>query len=127
MTRRVRKMLSREQLSILGEIDYIIGKARERDSRVVRLGQLILFSSQTGDAWLLDPADGLALCVARDGVKQVYSVLETPDNFQIAWNARYRIEGDVFVVVAPDGSTHSILGYPTKEIERDPNRARRKR
>jgi hypothetical protein len=69
-------MLSRAQLSTLGEIDYIIGTALERDCRVVRLGHLILFSSPTGAAWLLDPADGLALCVARDGMKQVYSVLD---------------------------------------------------
>jgi hypothetical protein len=71
---------------------------------------------------MLDHADGLALCVARDGVRQDYSVLETADNFQIAWNTRYRIEGDLFVVVSPDGCTRSILGYPTNEIERDTNR-----
>jgi hypothetical protein len=101
----------------MGEIDYVIGKAQERDSRVVRLGNLILFSTQTGGAWMLDPADGLALCVARDGVRQNYSVLETADNFQVAWNARYRVEDDAFVVVSPDGRVRSILGYPTREIK----------
>lgn len=116
MTRRIRRMLSRAQLRVMGEIDYIIGKGQERDSRVVQLGNLILFSTQTGDAWMLDPEDGLALCVVQDGVRQNYSVLETPDDFQIAWNARYRIEGDAFVVVAPDGRVRSILGYPIREL-----------
>lgn len=117
MTRRIRTMLSWNQLSITGEIDYIIKKAQECDSRVVRLGNLVLFSTQTGDAWMLDPADGLALDVARYGVMQEYSVLETASNFQIAWNAQYRVEDNVFVVVSPDGRVHSILGYPTREIK----------
>ena len=127
MTRRIRKMLSRDQLSIIGEIGYIVKKALERDSRVVRLGNLILFSTQTGDAWMLDPADGLALCVARDGVRQNYSVLETTDNFQIAWNARYRVEDDIFVVVSPEGCARSIIGYPTGEIKRGTNTVPRRR
>lgn len=118
MTKRNRKILSRDQVSITRESDFIIGKAQERDSRVVWLGNLILFSIQTGDAWMLDPEDGLALCLARDGERQDYSVLETATNFQIGWNAHYQIEDDLFMVVTQDGRMHSILGYPTKEILR---------
>src|SRR5277367_235963 len=33
----------------------------------VTVGQLVLFSTETGDAWLLDPADRLAARLARDG------------------------------------------------------------
>lgn len=109
-------MLSRDQVSIVGEIDYIIGKAQECDCRVVRLGNLILFSTQTGDAWLLDPDDGLALCLSRDGERQDYSALETATSFQIGWNAQYRVEDEVFVVVTQDGRMRSILGYPTRKI-----------
>ena len=39
------------------EIDYIQRRAAEHDGRFVTLGPLILFSTDTGDAWLLDPAD----------------------------------------------------------------------
>ena len=127
MARRIRRMLSRAQLSIMGEIDYIIGKAQERDSRVVQFGNLILFSTQSGDAWMLDPGGNLALCVAQDGVRQDYSVLQTPDNFQIAWNARYRIEGDAFVAVSPDWRERSILGYPTRELRQGTNKMVRRR
>src|SRR5215831_14306986 len=35
--------------------------------RIVTIGQLLLFSTETGDAWLLDPADRLAARLARDG------------------------------------------------------------
>jgi hypothetical protein len=54
MARQIRKRLSLAQLRVMGEIDYIMGKAQERDSRVV-----------------------------QDGVRRNHSVLETPDNCQI--------------------------------------------
>jgi len=38
-----RKRLSRDQVSIHGEIDYIIRKAQEHDSRVVQLGKFVFF------------------------------------------------------------------------------------
>src|SRR5260370_42014771 len=49
------------------EVRYIQNKAAEHDGRVVSFGQLILFSTDTGDAWLLDVSDQLAAPLARDG------------------------------------------------------------
>jgi hypothetical protein len=118
MKRRKQRLLSREEVSINGEADYIIKKAQVHDSRVVRLGGLVFFSTQTGDAWILDPADSLALCLAQDGVRQKFSILETPTNFPISWEAQYFIDGETFTVATKDGSVRTILGYPTREIER---------
>jgi hypothetical protein len=36
------------------EVRYIQRRAADYDSRIVTIGQLILFSTKTGDAWLLD-------------------------------------------------------------------------
>ena len=36
------------------EIRYIQRRAADHDGRVVTIGQLVLFSSETGDAWLID-------------------------------------------------------------------------
>jgi len=47
------------------EIEYIQDRAAERDGRLVTVGPLVLFSTETGDAWLLDPAEHLAARVAR--------------------------------------------------------------
>ena len=117
MRRRKQRLLSREEVSINREADYIIKKAQVYDSRVVGLGGLVFFSTQTGDAWILDPADSLALCLAQDGERQNFSILETPTNFQIAWEAEYLIDGETFTVATKDGSVRTILGYPTREIE----------
>jgi hypothetical protein len=37
----------------------------------------VLFSTETGDAWLLDPADQLAARVARDGDPEEVNFEET--------------------------------------------------
>lgn len=117
MKRRKQERLSREEVSINKEASYIIEKAQSYDSRVVGLGSFVFFSTQTGDAWILDPADRLALCLARDGERQDFSILETPTNFQVSWDAQYRIEGETFTLTTKDGRSRAILGYPTREIE----------
>jgi len=33
---------------------------------VVRFGPIVFFSTETGDAWMLDAEDGQAACLARD-------------------------------------------------------------
>ena len=117
MKRPKQRHLNREEASINWEADYIIKKAQVYDSLVVGLGGLVFFSKQTGDAWILDPADSLALCLAQDGERQNFSILETHTNFQIAWEAEYFIDGGKFTVTMEDGSVRTILGYPTREIE----------
>jgi hypothetical protein len=42
---------------LMEEVHYIQERAAEHDSRVITVPQLLLFSTQTGDAWLLEPAD----------------------------------------------------------------------
>ena len=74
MRRRTRKKQGAGQRWVEGkdfrladEVRYIQNKAAEHDGRVVSLGQLVLFSTDTGDAWLLDVSDQLAAPLARDG------------------------------------------------------------
>ena len=49
-----------KSLRLADEIRYIQRRAADYDGRVVTVAQLVLFSTETGDAWLLDPADQLA-------------------------------------------------------------------
>ena len=81
------------------------------------VGQLILFSTETGDAWSLDPADRLAARLARDGESDPVHVEETDTTFAIAWKSCYRIEGPAFVYADNDsGRVTTILGYPTDQL-----------
>ncbi|MFA7060134.1 MAG: hypothetical protein WC156_04880 [Pedobacter sp.] len=124
MKRKKQRRLTRAEVSINREADYIIKKAQVYDSRVVRLGGLLFFSTRTGDAWILDIEDSLALCLARDGERQSFSILETPNNIQIVWEAQYVIDGERFVVTTTDDRVRTIVGYPTREIENSINKCR---
>jgi hypothetical protein len=99
------------------EIDYIRGRAAEYDSRLVTVGSLALFSTDTGDAWVLDPADHLAARLARDGDPEEVFLEETDTNFAIGWKGNYQIDGDAFVYIDRDTArVTAILGYPTRRL-----------
>jgi len=101
------------------EVRYIQSKAAAHDGRVVTLGQLVLFSTDTGDAWLLDVSDQLAAPLARDGDPEPIHLEETDTNFAIGWKGHYRIEGTAFIYADRDsGRVRAILGYPTQTIAR---------
>jgi hypothetical protein len=88
-------------------------RAAEHDGRFVTVGSLVLFSTDTGDAWLLDPEDHLAAQLARDGDPQDVYFEETDTRFAIAWRGESRIDGDAFVFIDQDSSLIlTILGYP---------------
>jgi len=99
------------------EIDYIQDRAADRDGRLVTVGPLILFSTETGDAWLLNPADHLAARVARDGDPEELYFEETDTGFAIGWKCNYQINGDAFVFIDRDTARiTTILGYPTRRL-----------
>jgi hypothetical protein len=99
------------------EIDYIQSRAAEHDGRLVTVGPLVLFSTETGDAWLLDPADHLAARLARDGDPEELYFEETDSSFAIGWKGNYQIDRDAFVFIDRDtGRVTTILGYPTRRL-----------
>jgi hypothetical protein len=102
---------------LMDEVRYVQDRAAEHDSRVVTLPQLLLFSTQTGDAWLLDPAEHLAVPVARDGDPLPVYIKETEKNFAIGWTGTYGIDGKAFVYSETEsGRVRAILGYPIRLI-----------
>ena len=100
------------------EVRHIQKCAARHDGRIVTLGQLIFFSTETGDAWLLDWEDGLAAPLARDGDPEPIHIEETDANFTIEWKGNYRIEGAAFIYADRQrGGMRAILGYPTQKLE----------
>jgi len=102
---------------LIDEVHYIQDRAAEHTSRVITLPQWLLFSTQTGDAWLLDPAGHLAVPLARDGDPLPVYIEETEKNFTIGWTGTYRIDGKAFVYSETEsGRVRAILGYPMRRI-----------
>ena len=111
-------MVDGKSFRLVDEVRYIQRRAADHSGRVITIGQLILFSTETGDAWLLDPTDRLAAPLARDGDPEPIHIEETDATFAIEWKGHYRIEGAAFVYADRDtGRTRTILGYPTHQLK----------
>lgn len=98
------------------EVRYVQKRAAANDSRVIALPQLLLFSTETGDGWLLDPADHLAVPVAQGGDPLPVHIEETDTTFAIEWMGTYQIDGPAFIYTENSGRVRTILGYPTRQI-----------
>jgi hypothetical protein len=99
------------------EVRYIQSRAAEHDSRIVTIGQLLLFSAESGDAWLLDVTDQLATPIACDGDPLSFRIEESDTNFSVNWMGSYRIDDEAFTYREKNsGKVRSIIGYPTRQI-----------
>ena len=81
-------MVDGKTLRLADEVRYIQRRAADHDGRIVTIGQLVLFSTDTGDAWLLDPSDQLAARLARDGDPEPIRIEENDTAFAIDWKGR---------------------------------------
>ena len=112
-----RQIVDGKGFRLADEIRYIQDKAADHDGRMVTIGRLILFSTDTGDAWLLDVTDQLAARLARDGDPEPIHLEETDASFAIEWKGHYHIEGSAFVYAdRVTGRVTTIFGYPTQKI-----------
>ena len=112
-----RRRVDSKSFRLADEVCYIQERAAERDGRIVTVSQLILFSTETGDAWLLDPSDRLAARLARDGDPEPFHFEENEATFAIGWKGQYRIEGAAFVYTDSEtGKIVTIHGYPTDKL-----------
>ena len=106
-----------KDLRIKEEVRYIQRRAAQFDSRIIGLGHILSFSTATGDAWLLDPADHLAARIARDGTPEPIDIEETDTSYRIRWKGDYQIDGDAFIYSDREtGRVVTISGYPTQKI-----------
>jgi hypothetical protein len=117
---------SRESLNLAKEIRSIQHRAAERDGRMVSIGPLVFFSTESGDAWILEPAGQLATRLAMDGDSLPALIEETDTDYAIGWQGRYRIEGAAFIYEDHlTGRVTAIRGYPVKLLQRVINNANR--
>ena len=104
-------------IRLADEVRDIQQRAANHDGRIVTIGQLVLFSTETGDAWLLDRTDLLAARLAQNGEAEPIQIVETAATFAIEWTGSYRINGPAFVYSDRDtGRVITILGYPTDKL-----------
>jgi hypothetical protein len=107
------QIVAGQDFRLADEVRYIQRHAANHHRRIVTIGQLVLFSTETGDAWRL------AARLARDGDSEPIHIEDTDTTFAIGWKGRYRIEAAAFVYSDNDsGRVTTILGYPTDQLAR---------
>ena len=72
-----KRMVDGKSFRLADEVSYIQRRAAEHDSRIVSIGQVVLFSSESGDAWMLDPSEHLAARLASDGQPEPIHIEDT--------------------------------------------------
>ena len=116
-TRSGRQWVKGKSIRLADEVRSIQRRAAAHDGRVVTIDPLVLFSTDTGDAWVLDTSDRLATPLARDGDPLPVHIEETDTDFAIGWTGHYRIDGAAFVYTDTESRrVRAILGYPTQRI-----------
>lgn len=76
---------------------------------------LIFFSTQTGEAWILDFEGNHSLRLADRYKKLDYKIFETKTNFQIEWREHFILDGDMFASIR-DGKATVLMRFPTTEL-----------
>jgi hypothetical protein len=61
------RVTSPSEANYTAEARSIQAAAAARRTHVVKLEQIVFFSTSTGDAWMLDSVDRSAACLAREG------------------------------------------------------------
>jgi len=113
-----RRIVTRQEMCIADEVEHIRACAAAGESHIVMLGSPVFFSTETGDAWLLDLHDRLAACVMSDGQPLAVAITETETNFSIAWSGHYAVRGSAFVITEASGRITAYGDYPVQAIAR---------
>ena len=128
VTRRKDRFQTREirwqKVSITGEAEDIVARAMAEDARIVSLPPLVFFSTATGDAWMLDADDSLAVQLVAAKTRLPFAITETPERFAIEWPGSFRIDRDTMIFTEKAGRVRTIAGYPSQQIAAALARAR---
>ena len=94
------RVKSPSEANYTAEARSIQAAAAARRTHVVKLEQIVFFSTSTGDAWMLDSVDRSAACLAREGeILPIPIVEESAANLAVGWSSDYRIDGGAFTVM----------------------------
>ena len=116
-----------EQLSLNGEVKKIQQAAVAGKSEVRTIGVFVLFSSDGGDAWLLELTDMDALLVASGGEALDIEIIESAETLEINWSHRFAVKDKQLRVTAyADKEEEVLAGCPVHSIQAAIKKIRKK-
>lgn len=93
--------------------------ASEKRQGIGALGVLLLFSTTSGDAWLLEITGGDALQLSDQGVALPVVIEENPETTEVEWSHTYALREGQFAVTSYKDKAEKVYAadYPVKEID----------
>jgi hypothetical protein len=119
-----KRMVDGKSFRLADEVRYIQRRAAEHDSRIVSIGQVVLFSSESGDAWMLEPSEYLAVRLASDGHPEPIHIEDTETTFTVAWTGQYRVMGPAFLYTDRDSESSQCSATQRESLLRSERPAR---
>ena len=115
------------QVTLKSEIEKLQENAVNKEKLVKPLGVFVLFSTEAGDAWLLEVTDMDAVQVADKGSKIAVELDENPETIEINWTHHFTVRNKQFVTTAYADNREVVWpGYPTHSIFAAIQRIRKK-
>ncbi len=103
--------------SVKIEVEKIQESASAKKSAMLALGVFVLFSTTSGDAWLLEVTDMDAIQVARGGEKLEVQIEENPETIEINWTHKFDVKNKKFILTSyKDKSEEVREDYPGHTI-----------
>jgi len=113
--------------SLASEVEAIISACLSGKGKAIATGPetlsnqpFVLFSTEDGDAWMLDPEEDQALCLVWHGARQAFTVRDLPDRLEVLWDGTYELNGSFFSIQTehPEIGARFITGYPVDPIRK---------
>jgi len=115
------------QVSLKNEIESIQQSAVAKKKSLHALGVFILFSTESGDGWLLEITDMDALQVAAGGEKLEVELVENPETIEVNWSHKFTVKNKKFITTAyADKNVTTYDDYPTHRIHSAVKKCRQK-
>ncbi|MDH3359298.1 MAG: SEC-C metal-binding domain-containing protein [Desulfobulbaceae bacterium] len=115
------------QISLNGEVAKIQQAAVDGKSEVRSIGVFVLFSTDGGDAWLLELTELDALLVAKGGKVIDVDIVESAETLEINWSHRFTVKNKQLQVTAyADKKEEVLVGCPTHSIQAAIKKIRKK-
>jgi hypothetical protein len=110
------RLLPAEKINYTAEAELVQQRAAHGQPSAIRIGSIVLFSTATGDAWVIEAQTGAAARLARAGEAGPIPIVVTPGKFDIVWEARYHLDDENFTAIEDDGNSETTSGYPVALI-----------
>jgi hypothetical protein len=102
--------------TLSAEIHRLQQKVGEKSAVMWTKGVFVFFSTEDGDAWVLEASGGDALQVAAAGRPIEVDVVQTAEAIEVTWSHQFTIRKDFTVTDYADQSRTIYGSYPAARI-----------